>query len=64
MEQGRARREQMLRAIAAKVRSSTDVDSIMRTAVTEIGRTLGRRAFIKLSDEQLIAAAEENGVAL
>ncbi|MCA9953105.1 MAG: GAF domain-containing protein, partial [Anaerolineales bacterium] len=63
-EQARARREQMLRAIAAKVRSSTDVDSIMRTAVTEIGRTLGRRAFIKLSDEQLIAAAEENGVAL
>lgn len=63
-EQARARREQMLRAIAAKVRSSTDVDSIMRTAVTEIGRTLGRRAFIKLSDGQLMDTAEENGVAL
>lgn len=63
-EQARARREQMLRAIATKVRSSTDVDSIMRTAVTEIGRTLGRRAFIKLSDGQLMETAEENGVAL
>ena len=63
-EQARARREQLLREIAAKVRSSTDVDSIMRTAVTEIGRTLGRRAFIKLSNGQLTAVPEENGVAL
>ncbi|MBK8903374.1 MAG: GAF domain-containing protein [Anaerolineaceae bacterium] len=63
-EQARARREQLLREIAAKVRSSTDVDSIMRTAVTEIGRTLGRRAFIQLSNAQLSAAPEENGVAL
>lgn len=63
-EQARARREQMLRAIATKVRSSTDVDSIMRTAVTEIGRTLGRRAFIKLGDGQVTAVPEENGVAL
>jgi GAF domain-containing protein len=63
-EQARARREQMLRAIATKVRSSTDVDSIMRTAVTEIGRTLGRRTFIRLNDGQLTAVSEENGVAL
>lgn len=63
-EQARARREQMLRSIAAKVRSSTDVDTIMRTAVTEIGRTLGRRTFIKLSNEQPDVSQEENGVAL
>ena len=49
-EQARARREQLLREIATKVRSSTDVDTIMRTAVTEIGRTLGRRSFIKLGN--------------
>lgn len=49
-EQARAHREQLLREIAAKIRSSTDIDTIMRTAVTEIGRTLGRRSFIKLEE--------------
>ncbi len=49
-EQARARREHLLREIAAKVRSSTDIDTIMQTAVTEIGRTLGRRSFIKLGN--------------
>ena len=51
-EQARARREHLLREIAAKVRSSTDIDTIMQTAVTEIGRTLGRRSFIKLGNDQ------------
>ena len=51
-EQARAHREHLLREIAAKVRGSTDVDTIMRTAVTEIGRTLGRRSFIKLESSQ------------
>ncbi len=46
--QERARREQLLREITAKVRSSADVDTVMRTAVQEIGRTLGRKAFIQL----------------
>lgn len=44
----RARREQLLREITAKVRSSADVDTVLRTAVQEIGRTLGRKAFIQL----------------
>ena len=57
-EQARASREHLLREIATKVRSSTDVDTIMRTAVTEIGRTLGRRSFIKLGNGN-----DENGVA-
>jgi GAF domain-containing protein len=51
-EQARARREHLLRDIATKVRNSTDIDTIMQTAVTEIGRTLGRRSFIKLGDGQ------------
>ncbi len=46
--QERARREQVLREITARVRGSADVDTVMRTAVQEIGRTLGRRAFIQL----------------
>jgi len=70
-EQARARREHLLREIAAKVRNSTDIDTIMQTAVTEIGRTLGRRSFIKLGngqnggaqadDDQLSQTQTENG---
>lgn len=44
----RARREQILREITARVRGSADVDTVLRTAVQEIGRTLGRKAFIQL----------------
>jgi PAS domain S-box-containing protein len=47
----RAQREQMLREITARVRSSADVDTIMKTAVQEIGLTLGRKALIYLGDE-------------
>lgn len=47
----RARREQILRQITANVRNSADVDTIMRTAVQEVGRTLGRRTMIRLGDD-------------
>ncbi|MCP4417557.1 MAG: GAF domain-containing protein [Chloroflexi bacterium] len=60
-EQARAQREQLLREIAAKMRSSSDIDTIMRTAVTEIGRTLGRRSFIRLSNGQSDSSQDENG---
>lgn len=60
-EQARARREQLLREITAKVRSSVDVDTVMRTAVTEIGRTLGRRAFIELGQDQPGNGPKRNG---
>lgn len=60
-EQSRARREQLLREITTKVRSSVDVDTVMRTAVAEIGRTLGRRAFIELGNDEPENAQELNG---
>jgi GAF domain-containing protein len=44
----RAHREQVLRQITAKVRGSADVETIMRTAVQEIGQALGRRTFVYL----------------
>lgn len=47
----RAKREEMLRAIAAKVRSSADVDVVMRTAVREIGQALGRQTFVDLGHQ-------------
>jgi GAF domain-containing protein len=55
-EQSRAQRQQMLREIAAKVRSSADIDAIMRTAVQEIGQALGRQTYVYLganSEQQM-----------
>lgn len=48
----RARREQILRQITARVRSSADADTIMRVAVQEVGRTLGRKTVIYLDDSR------------
>jgi GAF domain-containing protein len=50
--QARARRERILREVTAKVRGATDADSVMRTAVQEIGRALGRRTFVYLNQNQ------------
>jgi GAF domain-containing protein len=47
----RAEYEQRLREITTRVRGSIDVDTIMRTAVQEVGRALGRRTFIYLGQE-------------
>lgn len=49
--QARAQREQLLREITARVRSSADMDTIMKTAVKEIGQALGRRTFIYLGSD-------------
>jgi GAF domain-containing protein len=48
----RARREQILREVTVRVRGSIDADAIMRTAVQEVGRALGRPAFVYLDDEK------------
>jgi GAF domain-containing protein len=45
-----ALREQALREITARVRSSTDSDAIARTAIRELGLALGRPTFIRLGD--------------
>ena len=46
-----AAREQLLREIAEQVRGAVDVDSVMRTAVQEIGRALGREVFVYVEDD-------------
>jgi GAF domain-containing protein len=69
LEQTRAKaqREQMLREITARVRGSADVDTIMKTAVQDIGRALGRKTYIYLdsgtTDEDPAPAApvKKNG---
>ena len=56
--QRRARREQTLREITARVRGSTDPDTIVRTALRELGNTLGRPTFVRLGNaEQLSSPA-------
>jgi PAS domain S-box-containing protein len=45
-----AKREQTLRELTARVRGSSDPDTIVRTAVRELGIALGRRTFIRLGD--------------
>jgi GAF domain-containing protein len=50
--QTRARRERILREITTRVRSSVDPDTIMRTAVEEVGRALGRPAFVYLGNHE------------
>ena len=62
----KAQREQMLREITAQVRSSADIDTIMKTAVQEIGRALGRKTSISLEKDSKTKAdtsqlVEENG---
>jgi GAF domain-containing protein len=62
----KAQREQLLREITAQVRSSANVDTIMKTAVQEIGRALGRKTFIYLEKGQQTkhdtsSLSEENG---
>jgi PAS domain S-box-containing protein len=60
--QRRARREQTLREITARVRGSSDPDTIVRTALRELGTTLGRPAFVRLgSAEQLRSPATVAG---
>jgi GAF domain-containing protein len=48
--QRRATRERLVSEITAKVRASMDVDTILQTAVRELGAALGTdRAFVQLS---------------
>lgn len=58
--QRRAQREQILRQVTAEVRSVTDVDLIMKTAVREVGRALGREAFVYLGNGEQSAGEGES----
>ncbi|MCB0190319.1 MAG: GAF domain-containing protein [Anaerolineae bacterium] len=47
-----AKREQMLREITSRVRSSVDVDSVMRIAAQEVGKALGRPVHVHLGQKR------------
>ena len=55
----RAEREQTLRQITERVRSAVNVETVLQTAVQELSRALGRRAFIQLSSDTTGEAEHE-----
>ncbi len=58
--QERARRERILREITTRVKSSADVDTVMRTAALEVGRALGRQTFVYLGDNEQKEADDQD----
>lgn len=58
--QARAQQERILREVSARVRNTTDVNSVLRVAAQEVGKALGRQTFIYLSQEDE-AKAPANG---
>ncbi len=57
--QRRAARERMLREVTARVRSSTDPETVLKSLLREVGTVLGRQTFIRLvtSEENLVPQA-------
>lgn len=55
----RAQREQTLRQITERVRSSANVETVLQTAVQELSQALGRRAFIQLTPKGIGEAKHE-----
>ncbi len=61
LAQARAHREQTLREITARVRSSMDPDTILRTAVRELGTALGRPAFVRVGSPDQLSSRPKEG---
>lgn len=56
--QARARRERLIREITDKIRGKTDLDAILQTTVTELGKALATsRAAIRLGTENELTSA-------
>lgn len=50
--QERVQQEQILRRVSERVYGAVDAESVLKTAVQEVGRTLGLQAFIYLDEPQ------------
>jgi PAS domain S-box-containing protein len=49
--QAAAQRERILREVTTQVRASVDADTILRTAVRELGQALGRETFVRIGGQ-------------
>ena len=56
--ESRAQQEQILRQVSERVYGAVDAESVLKTAVQEVGRALGLEAFVYLDEE---VQADENG---
>jgi methyl-accepting chemotaxis protein PixJ len=57
--ESRVRREQIIREITSKISDTVELDTILSTAVQELGRALGvSRAFVRLSTESGLTASD------
>lgn len=59
--QTRARHEQLLREVGAKVYAAPDAESIMKTAVKEVNRIMGVDSFVYLDAPTTTQPAPDNG---
>ena len=59
--QSRARREQLLREVSAKVYAAPDAESVMKTAVKEVTRIMGVDSFVYLDAPTATQPAPDNG---
>lgn len=59
--QQRARRDQILNEITARVYAAVDAESILQTAAKEINRQLGLEAYVYLDNEIELTAQTDNG---
>ena len=59
--QQRARRDQILNEITARVYTAVDADSILQTAVKEINRQLGLETYVYLDEDVELEPQAENG---
>lgn len=59
--ESRARHEQLLREVGARVSAAVDAESVLRTAAREIGRALGLQTYVYLKPSQQKPAAVQDG---
>lgn len=59
--QARARAEQTLREVTARVFAAADADTILRTAAREVNRVLGLETYVYLTPTDIQAAGQGNG---
>lgn len=56
----RARREQTLREIAANIRETSEVNTVLQSAVQQLGETLRRPTFIRLGNAEELSQPPKN----
>ncbi len=58
--QRRAARERILREVTARVRSSSDPETVLHALLKEIGTLLGRSTFVRLVSAEQLAGADQS----